>query len=99
MSSTPTTPGFSVSANQTSSSFTSLQRHIELCKGVLIVLTMMGRTLGPQFSEETWLVLLKGITDCLLREQLIPEGDPERRTVNSMADELCEHLLSVLFEL
>ena len=41
---------------------------------------MAGRTLGPQFSEETWLVLLKvvlGITDCLLREQLIPEGDPE----------------------
>ena len=42
---------------------------------------MAGRTLGPQFSEETWLVLLKvvlGITDCLLREQLIPKGDPER---------------------
>ncbi|CAG8567296.1 5681_t:CDS:10 [Gigaspora rosea] len=35
---------------------------------VLIVLTMAGRTLGPQFSEETWLVLLKvvlGITDLL----------------------------------
>ena len=63
---------------------------------------MAGRTLGPQFSEETWLVLLKvvlGITDCLLREQLIPEGDSERRTANSMADELCEHLLRVLFEL
>ncbi|RIA84468.1 hypothetical protein C1645_832213 [Glomus cerebriforme] len=99
VSSTPTTPGFPTSINQTSS---NLQRHIELCKGVLIVLTMAGRTLGPQFSEETWLVLLKvvlGITDCLLRELVISEGNPEKKTANIMADDLCEHLLRVLFEL
>ncbi|CAG8478444.1 10073_t:CDS:10 [Diversispora eburnea] len=92
VTSTPTTPGFPSSANQTSPNFTSLQRHIELCKGVLIVLTMAGRTLGPQFSEDTWLVLLKvvlGITDCLL----------QKRHATTMADELCEHLLRVLFEL
>ncbi|CAG8459818.1 2057_t:CDS:10 [Ambispora leptoticha] len=88
---TPTTPGFPAAVNQTSSNYTYIQRHIELCKGVLIVLTMAGRTLGSQFSEETWLVLLKvvlGITDCLLR-------DPS----TTMGDELCEHLLRVLFEL
>ncbi|CAG8500511.1 8579_t:CDS:10 [Ambispora gerdemannii] len=88
---TPTTPGFPAAVNQTSSNYTYIQRHIELCKGVLIVLTMAGRTLGSQFSEETWLVLLKvvlGVTDCLLR-------DPS----TTMGDELCEHLLRVLFEL
>ena len=69
------------------------------------MLTMAGRTLGSQFSEETWLVLLKvvlGITDCLLREPLgiqFSEGNLERKTATSMADELCEHLLRVLFEL
>ncbi|CAG8471515.1 1328_t:CDS:2 [Acaulospora colombiana] len=103
--STPTTPGFPASANQTSSTFTYLQRHIELCKGVLIVLTMAGRTLGPRFSEETWLVLLKvvlGITDCLLHEptsSVTPDVIVEKRTAVTMADELCEHLLRVLFEL
>ncbi|PKY12404.1 hypothetical protein RhiirB3_494759 [Rhizophagus irregularis] len=102
VSSTPTTPGFPTSVNQAPSHITYLQRHIELCKGVLIVLTMAGRTLGPQFSEETWLVLLKvflGITDCLLRELIISEGNPEKKTASIMADDLCEHLLRVLFEL
>ncbi|CAI2169829.1 5127_t:CDS:10 [Funneliformis geosporum] len=105
VSSTPTTPGFPASANLSSSNFTVLQRHIELCKGVLIVLTMAGRTLGSQFSEETWLVLLKvvlGITDGLLQEPLgitIPEGNLEKKAAANMADELCEHLLRVLFEL
>ncbi|CAG8721583.1 1054_t:CDS:2, partial [Acaulospora morrowiae] len=80
-------------------------RHIELCKGVLIVLTMAGRTLGPRFSEETWLVLLKvvlGITDCLLREpvaSISSDVTTEKKTATTMADELCEHLLRVLFEL
>ncbi|KAG0082686.1 hypothetical protein BGZ93_002318, partial [Podila epicladia] len=79
-----------------------IQRHIELCKKVLTVLTMAGRQLGNTFSEQTWEVLLKvilGITDSLLREQhttpskvLIPEH-------NKMSDDLCEHLLRVLFEL
>lgn len=89
-----------------------MQTHIELCKGVLIVLTMAGRTLGCQFLEDTWLVLLKvvlGITDCLLREPVtsaIAEGGgggsggfSEKRNAVTMADELCEHLLRVLFEL
>ncbi|KAI7828906.1 hypothetical protein BC939DRAFT_407851 [Gamsiella multidivaricata] len=82
-----------------------IQRHIELCKKVLTVLTMAGRQLGNLFSEGTWEVLLKvvlGITDSLLREQpsksatspasLIPEK-------SKMSDDLCEHLLRVLFEL
>ncbi|KAF9102141.1 hypothetical protein BGX29_004915 [Mortierella sp. GBA35] len=77
-----------------------IQRHIELCKKVLTVLTMAGRQLGDIFSEETWEVLLKvilGITDSLLREQpkttaLLPEH-------GKMSDDLCEHLLRVLFEL
>ncbi|KAG0300769.1 hypothetical protein BGZ98_008912 [Dissophora globulifera] len=78
-----------------------IQRHIELCKKVLTVLTMAGRQLGNTFSEETWEVLLKvilGITDSLLREQptkstaLMPEH-------YKMSDDLCEHLLRVLFEL
>ncbi|KAG9297725.1 hypothetical protein G9A89_011240 [Geosiphon pyriformis] len=104
---TPTTPGFPASVNQTTSNYTHIQRHIELCKGVLIVLTMAGRTLGPQFSEDTWLVLLKvvlGITDCLLREpSTITTTDnsnlDKRFSGTSMGDELCEHLLRVLFEL
>ncbi|KAF9180947.1 hypothetical protein BGZ51_005783 [Haplosporangium sp. Z 767] len=79
-----------------------VQRHIELCKKVLTVLTMAGRQLGSTFSEETWEVLLKvilGITDSLLREQPIKTTSgaiPEHRR---MSDELCEHLLRVLFEL
>ncbi|KAM3589848.1 hypothetical protein VKS41_000701 [Umbelopsis sp. WA50703] len=73
------------------------QRHIELCKKVLTVFTMAGRTLD--LSEETWSVLLKvvlGITDSLLSER--PNSD-SHRTGLSMGDELCEHLLRVLFEL
>ncbi|KAF9932457.1 hypothetical protein FBU30_008160 [Linnemannia zychae] len=77
-----------------------IQRHIELCKKVLTVLTMAGRQLGSTFSEETWEILLKvilGITDSLLREQpktaaMLPEH-------GKMSDDLCEHLLRVLFEL
>nr|CAG8510797.1 3940_t:CDS:10 [Entrophospora candida] len=103
--STPTTPGFPSSVNQPNSNYAYLQHHIELCKGVLIVLTMAGRTLGTQFSEETWLVLLKvilGITDSLLREHTsvtLAEKNIEKKTITTMADELCEHLLRVLFEL
>ncbi|KAG0208841.1 hypothetical protein BGX28_000316 [Mortierella sp. GBA30] len=77
-----------------------LQRHVELCKKVLTVLTMAGRQLGNSFSEETWEVILKvilGITDSLLRQQsklnlVMPEHV-------KMSDDLCEHLLRVLFEL
>ncbi|KAF9109351.1 hypothetical protein BGX27_007698 [Mortierella sp. AM989] len=78
-----------------------IQRHIELCKKVLTVLTMAGRQLGNTFSEETWEVLLKvilGITDSLLREQpgKSSASMPEH---SKMSDDLCEHLLRVLFEL
>lgn len=69
-----------------------IQRHIELCKKVLTVFTMAGRTLD--LSEETWSVLLKvvlGITDSLLSER-VSDGT---RTGPSMGDELCEHLLRV----
>ncbi|KAF9914581.1 hypothetical protein BX616_007996 [Lobosporangium transversale] len=77
-----------------------IQRHVELCKQVLTVLTMAGRQLGNIFSEATWEVLLKvilGITDSLLREQpnksqMIPEQ-------TKMSEDLCGHLLRVLFEL
>ncbi|KAI1316622.1 hypothetical protein EDD11_009657 [Mortierella claussenii] len=84
-----------------------IQRHIELCKKVLTVLTMAGRQLGGTFSEETWEVLLKvilGITDSLLREQPI-KATSTASLSNSMlehakmSDDLCEHLLRVLFEL
>ncbi|KAI9470555.1 MAG: hypothetical protein EXX96DRAFT_597448 [Benjaminiella poitrasii] len=74
-----------------------VQRHIELCKKTLKVLTMAGRTL--RLSEETWSVLLKvvlGITDYLLKE---PSGDACNLNVMNMADELCDNLLQVLFEL
>ncbi|KAF9574487.1 hypothetical protein EC968_006292 [Mortierella alpina] len=78
-----------------------IQRHVELCKKVLTVLTMAGRQLGNSFSEETWEVLLKvilGITDSLLREQPATAAlqMPEH---TKMSDDLCEHLLRVLFEL
>ncbi|KAJ3009267.1 hypothetical protein HKX48_008074 [Thoreauomyces humboldtii] len=95
--------------------------HVALCHAVLQILGSVGRTLGPQFSEETWIVLLKvmiGITDCLLREPVETEkstgtvqeqvGRGDRHTTIvydgeepavRMADELCEHLIRVLFEL
>ena len=69
-----------------------IQRHIELCKKVLTVFTMAGRTLD--LSEETWSVLLKvvlGITDSLLSER-VNDGT---RAGSAMGDELCEHLLRV----
>ena len=83
-----------------------IQRHIELCKKVLTVLTMAGRQLGNSFSPKTWQVLLKvilGITDSLLREQ--PPHQRSSTTMmliaeqQKMSDDLCEHLLRVLFEL
>ncbi|KAG0000864.1 hypothetical protein BGZ79_005377 [Entomortierella chlamydospora] len=78
-----------------------IQRHIELCKKVLTVLTMAGRQLGNTFSEETWEVLLKvilGVTDSLLREQPI-KSSASMSEHSRMSDDLCEHLLRVLFEL
>lgn len=72
-----------------------IQRHVELCKKTLKVFARAGRTL--QFSAETWTVVLKvmlGITDYLLKE---PAG--ETLNVINMADELCDDLLQVLFEL
>ncbi|KAF9981113.1 hypothetical protein BGZ65_004311 [Modicella reniformis] len=78
-----------------------VQRHIELCKKVLTVLTMAGRQLGTSFSEDTWEVLLKvvlGVTDSLLREH--PTRSPALVSEHSkMSEDLCEHLLRVLFEL
>lgn len=74
-----------------------VQRHIELCKKTLKVFAMAGRTL--KLSTETWAVLLKvmlGITDYLLKE---PTGETSNLGVMNMADELCDNLLQVLFEL
>ncbi|KAI7897175.1 uncharacterized protein EV154DRAFT_364 [Mucor mucedo] len=74
-----------------------VQRHIELCKKALKVLAMAGRTLV--LSTETWAVLLKvmlGVTDYLLKE---PTGESSNLGVMNMADELCDSLLQVLFEL
>ncbi|KND00537.1 uncharacterized protein SPPG_09225 [Spizellomyces punctatus DAOM BR117] len=53
-----------------------LTLHVDLCHGVLKILTSAGRELGSEFSEETWIVLLKvmiGISDCLLREPMEKE--------------------------
>ncbi|CAO3698457.1 unnamed protein product [Rhizopus stolonifer] len=72
-----------------------IQRHVELCKKTLKVFARAGRTL--QFSAETWTVVLKvmlGITDYLLKE-----AAGETLNVINMADELCDDLLQVLFEL
>ncbi|KAI8379977.1 hypothetical protein EDC96DRAFT_434420, partial [Choanephora cucurbitarum] len=74
-----------------------VQRHIDLCKKSLRVFAMAGRTL--EMSADTWAVMLKvmlGITDCLLKE---PVGDTTNLGVVNMADELCDSLLQVLFEL
>ncbi|KAI9496808.1 hypothetical protein BDB00DRAFT_869033 [Zychaea mexicana] len=74
-----------------------VHRHIELCKKTLTVLAMAGRTL--EMTAETWTVLLKvvlGISDSLLKE---PVADATISGVANMGDELCEHLLRVLFEL
>ncbi|KAF9160777.1 hypothetical protein DFQ26_005190 [Actinomortierella ambigua] len=84
-----------------------IQRHVELCKKVLTVLTMAGRQLGGSFSEDTWDVLIKvtlGITDCLLREPSDKTTSPSMTAAAvqeyaRMSDDLCEHLLRVLFEL
>ncbi|CAO3655862.1 unnamed protein product [Mucor fragilis] len=75
-----------------------VQRHVELCKRTLKVFAMAGRTL--KLSAETWSVLLKvmlGITDYLLKEP--SGGDASNLGVINMADELCDSLLQVLFEL
>ncbi|KAI7867850.1 hypothetical protein BDF14DRAFT_1956776 [Spinellus fusiger] len=74
-----------------------VQRHVELCKRTLTVLATAGRTL--ELTEETWTVLLKvvlGITDSLLKE---PMGDTFIAGVGNMGDQLCDHLLKVLYEL
>ncbi|KAG2228010.1 hypothetical protein INT45_012034 [Circinella minor] len=74
-----------------------IHRHIELCNKTLTVLAMAGRTL--EMSVETWTILLKtvlGIADFLLKE---PVADNSVTGVVNMGDELCEHLLRVLFEL
>ncbi|KAI8341566.1 hypothetical protein BD560DRAFT_412168 [Blakeslea trispora] len=74
-----------------------VQRHVDLCKKSLRVYATAGRTL--QMSTDTWAVLLKvmlGITDYLLKE---PAGDTSNLGVMNMADELCDSLLQVLFEL
>lgn len=72
-----------------------VHRHVDLCKKVLAVFAKAGRTLGPSFTQETWVVLLKvvlGITDYLLRE---PMGDHGRNGMLNMGDELCDHFLRV----
>ncbi|KAI9093828.1 hypothetical protein DFS34DRAFT_665968 [Phlyctochytrium arcticum] len=45
--------------------------HVDMCHAVLRIFTDAGRVLGANFSEETWIVVLKvliAIADCLLRE-------------------------------
>lgn len=72
---------------------TLVQRHIDLCKKTLTVISTAGRSL--QLSSETWTALLKvmlGITDSLLKE---PSGDSPMPGVKNMSDELCEPLLRV----
>ncbi|ORX50508.1 hypothetical protein DM01DRAFT_1375846 [Hesseltinella vesiculosa] len=74
-----------------------VQRHIDLCKRALAVITTAGRTLA--LSSETWALLLKvmlGVTDYLLKE---PTGESSVNGVKNMSDELCLPLLRVLFEL
>ncbi|RUP51239.1 hypothetical protein BC936DRAFT_149276 [Jimgerdemannia flammicorona] len=89
-------PGIPPSAQQSREAIMALViRHVELCKKVLTVFTMAGRTLGSTFTRDTWVVLLKvvlGITDHLLRE---PMGDQGRNGLLNMGDELCEHFLRV----
>ncbi|KAI8067251.1 hypothetical protein BDF21DRAFT_111951 [Thamnidium elegans] len=91
----------SVAPNQTTNLKETLaqlvQRHVELCKKTLKIFAMAGRTL--KLSTETWAVLLKvmlGVTDYLLKE---PTGETSNLGVMNMADELCDNLLQVLFEL
>ncbi|KAL1920037.1 uncharacterized protein VTP21DRAFT_1183 [Calcarisporiella thermophila] len=79
-----------------------IQRHIELCKKVLSVLAMASRTISSNFSEETWLVLLKvvmGTTDYLLKAPVSLDSTKQPPIPLGMGDQLCEHLLRVLFEL
>ncbi|KAI8979050.1 hypothetical protein BDF20DRAFT_905907 [Mycotypha africana] len=80
-----------------------VQKHVELCKKTLKVFAMAGRTL--KLSPKTWTDLLKvilGISDYLLKEtrqeQQVGSGSDTAVDIN-MADELCDTLLQVLFEL
>ncbi|KAG0179411.1 phosphatidylinositol-3,5-bisphosphate 5-phosphatase [Apophysomyces sp. BC1021] len=94
----PTTPSTQNTTNVIKETLSQLtQRHIELCKRTLTVLATAGRNLD--LSAESWSVLLKvvlGIADSLLKE---PTGDTAIPGVLNMGDELCDHLLRVLFEL
>ncbi|KAJ3027870.1 hypothetical protein HK097_006068, partial [Rhizophlyctis rosea] len=91
-----------------------VQLHVNLCKQVLELIRVAVRKLGPEFSEDTWIVLLKvilGVTDCLLREPMERErsgwGEGKHQRVYMegddpgprMADLLCEDLIWVLVEL
>ncbi|KAF7730162.1 hypothetical protein EC973_002770 [Apophysomyces ossiformis] len=94
----PTTPPANNTTSVIKETLSQLtQRHIELCKRTLTVLATAGRNL--ELSVESWSVLLKimlGIADSVLKD---PSGDTAIPGVLNMGDELCDHLLRVLFEL
>ncbi|KAI8809231.1 hypothetical protein BJ742DRAFT_677009, partial [Cladochytrium replicatum] len=83
--------------------------HVSLCGQVLKIMTAATRKLGYEFTESTWIVLLKvliGIAECILSVPCAPPSrgvqhrldgaleDPAPR----MGDQLCEHLMRVLIE-
>ncbi|KAL9543689.1 hypothetical protein MBANPS3_007993 [Mucor bainieri] len=92
-----------------------VQRHVELCKKTLKVLAMAGRTLKLSAETWSVLLkVMLGITDYLLKEPVGGGaggsaaaaggggggGDSTSSLgVINMADELCDSLLQVLFEL
>lgn len=87
-------------------------QQVEICRKALKLLTMAGRTLGSEFSQETWITLLKitlGASDFLLREPSYRDAHSPRGAISPgvaasmeaamMADGLCENMIRVLFEL
>lgn len=67
-----------------------LSVHVDLCHRVLRIITTATWILGPEFTEETWIVLLKvliGITDCLLREPVAEGKDKDMPHSSSLSRE------------
>ena len=72
-----------------------IEKHAALCSTVLDIFVNIGRSIGTQFSVETWELFLKlliGITDLILRPDAPPLQEPLQKR-------LCPQLLKVLFEL
>jgi hypothetical protein len=82
-----------------------VRQHVELCKRIVSVYSKFIADNSHQFSNETWIVILKvflGICDTLLREPIHPrkkggEMDIEH-TGSYMGDKLCELLIQTLIE-